>query len=374
MRSCAVGQTGLRLTLRMKTRAIHIAIIAGLYCGLILHSGKTVADTDPVPVAPINAVEYGGWPNAFVLRNEHILVVIVPEIGRITHLGFLNKDNVLRHDEDLIGQQGETDISEDWLNHGGDWIWPVAQSRWPDFQEGHWPPSPLLEGQPWSGRAWRTEDGSLHCLITRDFGEPLQVRVSRTFRLAPSHTHVTVRQRIKRLESSDVPVTLWHLSQIQDAEQVVLPVDADSRFEGGITTILLDMPDDTVLERCEDTVVYDAQQDGEHKLGSDSARSWIAARKGYTLLVARVDPEDHNATCPDSGCTLQMYAHTGLRYAELGMLSGERYLEPEEHVSNTLTLSLHLLEDIPETPCALARTVQELLGERMRPEPDLPGL
>ncbi len=346
----------------MRTSRLQWAVVAGLLWhapGVQGASGTTA----PVPVAPISAIEYEGWSNAFRLHNDVIQVVIVPEIGRIVQFGFLEGDNVLRLDEHLLGQTGADADPGEWLNFGGDWLWPVAQTRWPDFQDGIWPPSPLLDGRPWSGRAWRTEDGSQHCLISRDFGAPLHVRVSRTIRLDPTNMHISVRQRIERLEPSDIPVTLWHLSQVRNAEQIVIPVEKDSRFEKGLTNLMFAMPEKNLLYHDRETVVYQAQRGGEHKLGSDSPRAWLAALKGRTLLVARSVPGEGQGEYPDGGCTVQMYSNTELGYAELETLSTEQVLEPGEHINNTVTLALFRLDPVPETSANLADTVQRLLGE-----------
>ena len=346
----------------MRTSTLQWAIVSVL----LLHAPgvqAASAATAPVPVAPISAIEYLGWSGAYRLRNDEIQVVIVPEIGRIVHIGFLEGENLLRLDEHLHGRTGAAAEPGEWLNFGGDWLWPVAQSRWSDFQEGIWPPSPFLDGRPWSGRAWRTEDGSQHCLISRDFGAPLHVRVSRTIRLDPTNMHISVRQRIERLESSDIPVTLWHLSQVQDAEQVVIPVENDSRFEKGITSLMFDTPKKNMLYYGQETVVYQAQRGGEHKLGSDSPRAWLAALKGRTLLVAQATPGEGQGIYPDGGCTVQLYSNTGLGYAELETLSTEQVLEPGEHINNTITLALFRLDPVPETSANLADAVQRLLGE-----------
>lgn len=347
----------------MKTSRIHSACIATSILLSQSVAAQTPAASEPVPIAPIASTEYKGWSNAFKLGNKEIEVVIVPEIGRIVHLGRVGETNLLRLNEDLLGQNGLGDSGDDWPNFGGDWVWPVAQRHWPDFQDGHWPPSLLLDGTPWAGRAWRTEDGSRHCLVTRDFGTPLHVRVTRTIRLDPTNAQIAVRQRIERLEESPIPVTLWHLTQVRGAEHIVIPVESDSRFDGGVRPVMFDFPEEGVLSPCAETVVYHTQVGGEHKLGSDSPRAWLAAHIGDTVVIARISPGDAEGPYPDGGCTVQLYANEELGYAEMETLSVERYLAPGEQIDNTLRISVHRLETEPETPCDMARTVQRMLGE-----------
>ncbi len=327
---------------------------------------------EPVPIAPIAPIDYEGWTNAYRLRNDVLEVVVIPEIGRIAHLGFRGEQNVLRLDETLHGQPARSEEAEDeWRNFGGDWIWPVAQNHWPDFQDGDWPPSRILDGVPWTGRAWRTEDESQYALFSRDYGEPLHIRVTRTIRLDPTNSSISVRQRIERADASTIPVTLWHLSQIKEPDHVVIPIEEDSRFPDGIALLKFDPPEPGVLKYCGNTLVYDAQRGDEHKLGSDSPRAWMAAQAGDILIVARAQSNITEGEYPEGGCTLQMYANRGLGYIELETLSVERDLDVDDYIDNTLHLSLHRLDPVPDSRCALAEQVQSILDEDPEPSAEI---
>lgn len=327
---------------------------------------------DPVPVAPIAAVDFQGWSNAFRLANATMEVVLVPEIGRIASLGWRDEPNLLRLDESLLGQTGDTVESDDWINFGGDWIWPVAQERWPLFQEGNWPPSRLLDGRSWTGRAWRTADDTLHSLITEDFGAPLHVRVHRTVRMEQDRPELVIRQRMERLEPSDIPVTIWQLSQLHGVDYIFLPVGPDSRFAGGLTPLLFDMPPEDRLLQCGDIVLYHAGRGGEHKLGSDSSRSWIAALAGHTLILQQTEPGEGEGIHPDNGCTVEMFSNTELGYVEIEGLSIEKQLAAGDYFDNTLRISLHRLESIPDDLCALVDTVRGIVGEPRQPPAGVP--
>lgn len=331
-------------------------------------TAQTPDNTDPVPVAPIPVTEYKGWSNAYTLGNEAITVVVAPEIGRIVHLSWSDEPNLLRLNPDLLGETGQTIDSDDWINFGGDWIWPAAQPQWPLFQEDTWPPSHLLDGSAWTGRAWRTEDGTRHSMMTKDFDAPLHVRVHRTLRLDRERPSLAVRQRLERTDSSDIPVTLWQLSQIKDATHVVIPIDDESRFERGLKPLLFERPEADLLHYCGNTAVYRAGLDGEHKLGSDSQRQWIAALKGHTLIIQRSESGAGEGPYPDGGCRIEMFANADLGYVEIESLHVEQVLEKGQYMDNTLHIELHRLDRIPETPCALAAIVQQLVGELPSPE------
>lgn len=314
-----------------------------------------------VPVAPLPAVTFKGWTNAFRLANGQLEVVVVPDTGRIAFIGWEGKENLLRLDEGLAGKTAGSKDDGKWYNFGGDWLWPVAQSRWKDFQGGEWPPSRLLDGRPWSARAWKCADGTTCCLLSQTYGTPLHLAVDRLVRLPPDRAILTIRQDIERMKESDIPISLWNISQVGGAERVVLPVDTDSAFDGGTRPLMFAAPGTNVVSRHGRMIVYDATVPGESKLCGDSKRAWIAAQKGRSVLIERATTSE--GTYPDGGCTIEMYANTGLGYCEIETLSVEKNLNVGETLENTLTIRCHRLPDEITSSVGLAQALRQWLGE-----------
>ncbi|MBN1269480.1 MAG: hypothetical protein JXB04_07835 [Kiritimatiellae bacterium] len=331
-------------------------------------SAEPAADAD-VPVAPIAAAAFEGWTNAFQLANPLLEVTVAPCVGRIVRLRFKGGDNLLRLDGGLKGRVPDPAHPEAWPNYGGDWLWPVAQSRWTAMAGADWPPPPPLAEAPWTGTAWKDADGAQCCLLAREYGEPVNLKVTRLVKLDKEKARVSIRQRAERTATSDVPVVLWHISQVGGATRVVLPRDTDSAFSGGLKPLLFDLPDAEALSACDEAVVYDTSA-GEHKLCSDSKRAWIAAEKNGTLLLESAS-NGSDGEHPDGGCTVEMYANAGMGYAEIETLSVEAALPPGEGLQNTLVIECH---EVPAdlSPCDLARRVRELRGE-VEPVPAEPA-
>lgn len=322
---------------------------------------QTGPEAEAVPVAPVPVVDYKGWKDALLLANEHMEVIVVPSIGRIMKITCKGSENFLRNDDYLLGQVAEH-ANDYWYNFGGSWLWPVGQSRWQDFLGSDWPPTPLLDGRPWKAEAWETTDGTRHCSMTQDFGEPLNLSVTRHIQLAPGETRIVIDQKVERTGESDVPVSLWNICQVQGAELAFLPVDEDSSFENGYKVLRFKDPGTNLLNQCGEVVVYHTGED-EHKIGSDSSRSWIGIQKQDMLLVASAEPplEDERASLPD-GCSIELYANAGLGYAEIETLSPEKNLAAGEKIQNRLTLTCY--KALPrETPCDAAKQIQTFLGE-----------
>jgi hypothetical protein len=203
--------------------------------------------------------------------------------------------------------------------------------------------------------------------MAREYGEPVSIKVSRLIKLDKEAARFTIRQRIERTAPSEVPVVLWNISQIAGASRVVLPQGPDSMFEKGVKALLFAMPDDKRLTSCGHALVYDAAE-GEHKLCSDSKRSWIAAQKGGVVIVQRAASEYTQGTRPDGGCTVEMYSNAGLGYSEIETLSVEKKLLPGESLQNVITVDV--LEAGSNLPaCELAGVIGAALGETPEIQP-----
>ena len=339
-----------------KKNYVYLTLAVSLFLGSSLHiQGEDKGDD--VPVAPIESTAFAGFTNALQLANDQLHIVIVPAIGRIIHVGPSATNNMLHFNKNLAGKLPPEEDDGQWLNYGGDWLWPVAQSRWPDFQEGEWPPSRLLDGMPWDGRAWKCADGTLSCLLTREFGAPLHVKVSRLIKLPPDQDHFSIHQRMERVKKSTVPMTLWNISQIYQAERVVIPLDEDSAFGKGYQPMMFDPPASNAVFETTACVVYKTADGKESKLCSDSKKSWIAAQRGSWVILEQIDKPITDGVFPDGGCTIEMYSNAGLGYAEIENLSIEKILKVGESIENTIHVTLRKLKNETQTDKALSDTI-----------------
>lgn len=334
------------------------AAVLSLLTAMAFSSGSRAAA--PPPVAPILPSEFLGWTNAYRLENEQAQAVFVPEIGRLAFFALRQGTSPFRLDK---GRQGRLPSpGERFFNIGGDWLWPVAQARW-GLLSGNgqdWPPPAVLADRPWDCSAWTDADGSPCVLLTREYGAPLHIQVSRRFRLEPDAAALVVKQSIERTAPSDIPVALWNISQIDRAEQVALPIDADSKFRGGLAVLMGRKPGRRRLVPCGDAVVYRVQPGQETKLGSDSRRGWIAAARGTNAIVETVMNRTEGEY-PDGGCVIELYSNHDLGYSEIETLSPEAELAPGQVLENTLRIELAVTEE-PLEPCPFAEFVRALMA------------
>ncbi len=333
-------------------------LLAGLcFCVLPVFAElpPTVA---PPPIAPILPEDFLGWTNVYRLQNDRAEAILIPAIGRLIHFAPLQGASPFRLEASMRGKT--LPEGESFFNIGGDWFWPVSQARWAAFSKDgkDWPPPAPLADLPWDCSAWTDADGASCAQFIREYGPPLNILVSRLFRLDPGSSALTVRQRIERTAPSDIPVVLWNISQIAQAEQIVLPIEKKSKFRGGLQPLMGRKPPRKYLSRCGDAVVYRVSPGAETKLGSDSPRAWIAAARGTNLIfetVANTDTGDY----PDGGCVVEVYSNQGLGYSEIETLSPEVNLEPGTVLENILRIQLAILDSPPDAG-PLANAVRTL--------------
>ena len=323
---------------------------------------STTPEWTSTPVAPIRPAERLGWSETYALENGKASAVIVPAIGRLVSFSSADVPSLFRIDEWCRGKLPSN--PGDFFNAGGDWIWPVAQSRWPSFSGSgnDWPPPAVMADGPWDCSAWEDAEGAKCAMLTRKYGAPLHIIVSRLFRLEPDSAELVVRQRIERTEPSDIPVVLWNVSQIAKPDAVALPVAADSRFEGGLRTLTASGPAPGSLSDCGDVRIYTVTPGGEVKLGGDSPRAWLAAARGNAVIFECAAAGNMPGTPPDGGCVIEMYSNEGLGYTEIETLGPEVALQPGTILENTLRMRLATLP-ADAAPCALADTGRALAGE-----------
>jgi hypothetical protein len=328
--------------------------------GLCLLSLRAFAEAPP-PVDPILPSRFLGWPRAYRLQNSRAEAILVPALGRLVHFAPLQGRSPFRIEPALQGKLPPE--GERFFNIGGDWLWPVSQARWASFSADgkDWPPPALLADAPWKCSAWTDADGAPCALLAREYGAPLNIEVSRLFRLEPDSATLVVQQRIERTAPSDIPVVLWNISQIAQAEQIVLPVERHSRFRTSLKVLMGRKPSRKHLVPCGDVAVYRASPGAETKLGSDSPRGWIAAAKGTNVIFESVA----NAVAgeyPDGGCVVEVYSNQGLGYSEIETLSPEILLAPGTVLENTLRIKLAATE-APLSAAPLATFVRALANE-----------
>jgi hypothetical protein len=285
-------------------------------------------------------IRFAGWSGCYRLTNASLEVVVVPAIGRIMHLAPPGHPSLLNQNPAVLGKKLKRDVR--WANGGGDWLWPVAQSHWQTFSpEGKdWPPPPAVGEAAWEAQAWINSDGSQSCLLMRRFAAPVNLLVTRRITLDPNQPRLRVLQSALRVGPSDIPITLWNISQMRAPSRVLLP--ADPTAPDGLRNLFPQPPATGDVTRVGDVLVCRGQPAGEFKIGTGPAVPWVAAHVGDSLVV-EYSAHRLEGPLPDGGCAVEVYANGGLGYAEIELLSPEQSLDVGERAESTLIIECHPL-------------------------------
>jgi len=177
------------------------------------------------PASPIASAPRMGWEETYRMENEVMEVVASPKNGRLIHLSLKGKENLLNQNE-ALNEQLPSAEEGDWLNYGGDWLWPVHQGQWKALTGRDWPPLRVMDSLPWKGEAWVEEDGTQVVRLTGTFAPPVAAIVERVFRLGPGNeATLQVDQTISRNKASELPVSLWQISQVRGATETYLDLN-----------------------------------------------------------------------------------------------------------------------------------------------------
>lgn len=276
-------------------------------------------DDTPIPTS-IEQTSWHGYDDAIILSNEHLAAVVVPSLGRLVFLApSLDAPNSLRFaaEEGAPIPEGEA-----FYNVGGDWLWPVLQSRWPSLPGANgadWPPPVLLADAPWT---WEIMDNSPVLTLSRDYPAPLNIHVERYFIPSmESDESLSVVQTIERTAPSDIPVALWQVSQVPFPDEITAEADAYHLMAGQLPGA-----DEKSLTADDHGTFHIPLADAnEFKLGFNApAESLTALRDDQSFTVAQEFEDDFT----DSDDALQLYVNHGLGYAELETLTPEFLLPP----------------------------------------------
>ncbi len=310
----------------------------------------SIANPSPSPdggpsarqTTPLSPTTFLGYPEAYVLHNDHIHAVIVPAISRLAFLASSpDAPNLLRLDPALADAGAlppAPSTAPDFFNIGGDWVWPVPQSDWPSILvDGapygrDWPPPPPLADGPSDLEVWVDDDGTQHVVLARHYPPPVNAFLCRHFILAPDSTHLRCEQdlvskRSPATDESPLPLVLWHISQIAAPTQITFPVPAVD-FAPTVMAGSLD-PDAYSVDEPVDPhpaiASYTPPPSSEVKFSTPATTLFATTPGG--ILTVHASPPAHT----------ELYSNTGLGYAELETLTPEF----PDTLSNTLTYIPH---------------------------------
>ncbi len=311
-------------------------------------------------------IEWRGWGEAVEITNAETRLVVVPAVGRILHYGWADGPNLLWTDPALDGVtlpeggRRNGDGQRQWVNFGGDKLWPNQQQDWTALYGADWPPDPWFDGAPHTCRL--LPDG---VELTGPVSPVIGARAVREIRLAASGSRVLLRQAIEKVQpappvnGSPLRYTAWTVTQVCPPDQVLFPVHPESALPNGYRPFAA-FPVQPGNVAVEDGIgMLRPDPAASQKIGADSD-GWLAAIIGDTVLGIRFRREAAQ-DYPDEGMSIEVY--TSPAYTELETLSPWRPLDTGARLQNTLTWELHRLPASAGSPDERRRLAAEWLRE-----------
>ena len=233
------------------------------------------------------------------LKNDLIEVQAVPEIGgriiqyKLGDYGFFWVNDQLA-DKPIpasrLGPNGE------WLNYGGDKLWPAPQGRDNDKQ---WPgpPDPVLDGGPYTAEVIKENDRPVAILMTSQKDKRSGIQFSRVFKIFDNTTRVSIEAAMKNIDTKPRRWGIWAVTQFDTSNRhgegynknywTYCPINPNSMFHKGYNVMLglashLSYKPDHENEMMR--VHYDYRVG---KIGMDSSAGWLAtldATDGFCFI------------------------------------------------------------------------------------------
>ncbi len=277
------------------------------------------------------------YKDAIVLDNGQVTASISLRIGRIVTFGRSGGENMLwLESEQELDETREFEkkvYKKQWMNYGGDKIWPAQQTMWLFIMGGTWPPDLSIDGPPW--RLIRQNKNSL--VIESPTSKSLHVTIRREITLAASEAKLVIRNTMTRSAPSPFPVQIWSITQMNWPEYSLLGVDqrrddikaAYTNLHGNKS---INKDDVTEMDRA---IQFAPERDLLYaKIGT--LGRWVAAVFEKDVFVQDVDYVP--GACYVDGSSVQFYKEE--KYVELETLSPCVHLKPGESLSNVVTWRL----------------------------------
>jgi hypothetical protein len=248
----------------------------------------------------VERTTYRGWSSCVRLHNETVELVIVPSIGRIMRFGPLGGPNMLWENPDCWGAASPPAAERrDWINYGGDKIWPAPQERW------SWPPDPWLDGSP-SQVTVRRDDS---VIMETPTSETLGLKIRRSIVLSADRPLVSITNILCNAGHQPVEWSIWEVTQVDSPEFAAMPACAADGFPNGYR-VLPGIPSEPASLVTRRGKVAEARRNpvAAYKIGSapDETRLWCR-KDGWRFTMA--GPRRGGGTYPDGGCNVEIYSN-----------------------------------------------------------------
>jgi len=241
-----------------------------------------------VEAQSVPPVQYNGW-DAVLLENDLVRLHLVPDIGGRVIQFELGDKQFFWVNPELAGESSpETGLDPDgeWMNYGGDKLWPAPQG-WDNDQQWPGPPDAVLDGQPYRAET-DLASGAIR-LTSRD--DPRSgIRFSRQIRLDPHSTRVSIEATMTNIDDKPRRWGIWAHTQLDaglpdsdDYNRLMkawCPINPRSCFDRGYDVIFGEEDNSSFQADADQGLMQVIYRYQVGKIGLDSHAGWVATVDG----------------------------------------------------------------------------------------------
>jgi hypothetical protein len=296
---------------------------------------------------PAVVTNYNGWTNAILMSNGKVEAVVVPEAGRVMQFRFAGSTNGPFWENPALA--GETSTPANWSTPGamgGDKAWPAPSSDWP--RHTPWSPPFGFDGSPYTSQI-TNGTVTLTGVVDADY----QIRVTRTIELDPAQPMMRITTVFRRMAAPlrIKPLSVWVVTQVQDAEGYYVPVPARTLFPGtAYVQMGQGMP--AQFKNTNGLISFTRDLGASHQLAFEAnSLAWVGSHCAMRIDGARaasVSPTNY----PYGGCKSLVFTGRGpdTPYAEMESFGSLTNLLPGQTAAFTTTYTLfHRTQADPDT-------------------------
>ncbi len=254
--------------------------------------------------------DYRGWL-AYTLQNRFLTVFITPELGGRMMQVQLGGYPYFFNNETLHGGIPGSEPADQWLNYGGEKIWPAPQG-WglPD----HWPgpPDPVLDGGPYEVLTHDPESGKNYIRMRSQADPYTGLQIEKGIELSEHRSGVSVHATFHNTSAVIRRWSIWPVLQLSTPDParrtsvVSCPMASESQFSEGYK-VMHGLVNNPQFGRDGHNNLLVSYEYIVGKVGLDSRANWVAytdTLNGY-VLVATFSYEE-NAVYPE-GTSVQIW-------------------------------------------------------------------
>jgi len=231
---------------------------------------------------------YMGW-KAHTLKNGLVRLHVVPEIGGRVIQYALGEKEFFWVNPALLGKTSPAtglDPQGEWLNYGGDKLWPAPQG-WDNDRQWPGPPDAVLDGQPY---AVESGGDAMAVRVTSRDDPRSGIRFSRRIRLDPRSSRVSIEATMTNICDKPRRWGIWAHTQLDaglpesdDYNRLMrawCPINPRSHFERGYDVIFGEKDSPSFEADAKTGLMKVSYHYQVGKIGLDSHAGWVATVDG----------------------------------------------------------------------------------------------